>query len=271
MKRSSRKLLCAMLSAVITIGSILLISTILINATICSHAYVSKFVETSEIKEYCHNTYNERIALLAENSNIPIRVFEIAQEIDGYSESALDKFFNGSDTTIYTNDRIDTYEAMIKEYLDGNNQSYDETAVHNTAVKAAEIYSDCFGLKDIASLQLFVNNAKACYGRLTSFGLMLIFVPMLIIFMLFTTKKKALDYYFMSASATGLTMIFAAFICLIAGVGKNISITPEIYQSAIFSAINFMLAVVILLGAVITATAIVFAHRVAVKRAKKDS
>ncbi len=271
MKGSSRKLLCAMLSAVITIGSILLISSILINATICSHPYVSKFVETSKINDYCHEVYNERIALLAENSNIPIRVFEIAQEIDGYSESALDRFFNGSDTTIYTNERIDTYEAMIKEYLDGNNQSYDETAVHNTAVKAAEIYSDCFGLKNIDSLRLFVNNARACYGRLTSFGLMMIFVPMLIIFMLFTIKKKAADYYLMSASATGLTMIFVSVICLISGVGKNISITPDVYQSAIFSAINVMLAAAIVLGAVITAAAIVLAHKLAVKRAKRDS
>lgn len=270
-KGTSRKLLCALLSAVITMGAVLFISSTLVNTTICSHSYMSKFVETSRINSYCHDIYNQRIELLAENSNIPIRVFEIAQEVDGYSESAIDRFFNGSDTTIYTNERIDTYEAMIKEYLDGNNISYNETAVRNTAVKAAEIYSDSFGLKNIDSLRLFVNNAKASYGRLSSFGLMMIFVPVLLIFALFKTKKKAVDYYLTSAAATGITMIFVSAVCLIAGIGKHIRITPIVYQDALFTAINVMLAAALVLGVIITAVSITLAYKSAVKSAKKDN
>ena len=270
MRRGSRQLLCSMLSVVITIGAVLLVCSTLIHATLCSRMYMSQFVATDKINSYCHEVYNKRILLLAENSNIPIRVFDVAYGIDGYSESALDRFFNGNDTEIYTNDRIETYEAMIKEYLEGTEQVYDEAAVHNTAVKAAEIYSDCFGLKNIDSLRLFVNNAKSNYSRLSSFALLMIFVPVLLIFALFTTKKKALDYYCMAGASTGFALIFVSVICLIAGVGKSFSITPEIYQNAVFLAINIMLAAALLIGVAIATASIVLAYKTVRKRAKNN-
>lgn len=270
MKRSSRKLLCILLSATITVGAVMFFSATLIRGTICSEKYMLKFTQTSSLEKYCYDTYNERIALLAENSSIPVRVFEIAESVDGYKDSAVERFFNGGNTEIYTAERINTYESLIIEYLDGVGQKYDETAVHNTAVKAAEIYSDSFGIKNVEYIRSFVNNTKEIYPKVVSIGFMLILVPSLLCVSVFTKKSRSIKYFHMAASATGISMVFISIISLVSGISTKLSITPIVYQRSISNAITVMLVLGLMLGIVITFTAVSAAYLRAAKQAKKD-
>lgn len=269
MKRSSRRLLCTLLSIIITVGAVMFLCATLIRGTLCNEKYMLKFLQNDTIEQYCYDTYNERISLLAENSGIPIRVFEVAENKSGYNESAVERFFSGGKTEIYTVDKINTYESLIKEYLDGVGQAYDETAVHNTAEKAAIIYSESFGIKNAEALRNFVNNTKEIYPKFVSVSFMLILIPSLLCVFMFTKKNRSLKYFYMSASSTGISMILISFICLISRVGKGLSITPVMYQRGISNAVTVMLVSALILGIIITFFAVSSAYSEAEKQSKK--
>lgn len=257
--KSSRKLLCFFLVLIMVIGVSLFAAPTLVRATLCSQSYMSLFLETKSIKSYCDQSYNDRIALLAENSGIPIRVFEVAENIEGYSENALERFYSNYDTTIFTQDKIDTYQTLITEYLDGNDISYNQELVHNTAVKAAEIYADCYGLKNTETFKTFVDDVNASYGKIASIGLVLALAAVLMILVLHSNKKKAVKYYLGALSATGLSFILVGIFCLVFRTGKGARITPAVYGNAIFGAISFMFVILILTGIILTAIATIAA------------
>lgn len=259
--KSSRSLLCFFLVFIMVIGIDMFAAPTLVRSTLCSQSYMSLFLETKSIKNYCNNSYKDRMALLAENSGIPIRVFDVAENMEGYSENAIERFYNGYNTEIFTQDKIDTYEKLIIEYLDGNNISYNKEQVHNTAIKAAEIYSDCYGLKNTETFKMFVDNVNSSYGRIASIGLVIALAALLMILILHNDKKKTVKYYTGAFSAAGLSFIFIGVFCLIFKIGKSAQITPDIYSNAVFNAISVMFVLLILTGIIITAVSTIAAMK----------
>lgn len=250
---SSRKLLCFLLSLFMVAGICAFTGSTLVRSTLCYQSYMEIFVTSGKVSRYCDNAYNERIAILAENSSIPIRVFDATDNVSGYSETVAGRFYSGSDTTVFTLDKIETYEKLFKEYLDGNDIIYDDEAVHNTAVKAAEIYADSYGMKDTSALKVFVDNAVAEYGRISSIALAVAVISAALIFVMYTDSKKTVKYYTSAFSAAGLSFISVGVISLAVSLGKGSVITPDVYRDAIFSAISVMFVILILLGVVVTA------------------
>lgn len=259
--KSSRKLVCFLLSLLMVFGLCVFSGVTLVRATLCNQNYMDLFMSSKKVVHYCDNAYNERIALLAENSAIPIRVFEATKNVSGYSETVASRFYSGSDTTIFTQDKIDTYEKLIKEYLDGNDMRYDEGQVHNTAVKAAEIYADSYGMKNLSVFKDFVDKVINGYGRISSIGLAVVLIAAALIFIMYSDSKKTVKYYISAFSATGLSFIFIGICAWLASVGKGAAITPEIYSKAIFSSVNCMLAILIFTGIVVTAFSTIAALR----------
>ena len=233
----------------------------LIRATLCYQNYMDMFISSEKVVSYCNNAYNERIAILAVNSGVPLRVFEATENVSGYSETVTSRFYSGSDTTIFTQDKIDTYEKLIKEYLDGNNMEYDENQVHSTAVKAAEIYADSYGMKNLSVFKTFVDKVIDEYSRISSVGLSVLMISAALIFVMYSDSKKTVKYYTSSFTATGLSFIFIGICALIASLGKGGVITPDIYSDAIFSAISCMFAILIFTGIIVTSISTVVALR----------
>lgn len=268
--KSSRKSLCFFLTFLMVVGISLFFASTFVRATLCSPKYMERFLTSSEITQYCDDVFEQRIALLSENSQIPVRVFAASDNIGGYSETIVDKFYNGSDTSMLTKDKINVYESLIIEFLDGNGETYDDELVHNTAVKAAEIYADCYGVQNIEPLRQFVNDTISYYGKLSSAGLVIVLISFLLMLALFNNKKKAFMYFSSALSATGLSFIFVGLICLIFGVGKGGVITPAVYSDAIFKSINVMLIALVLIGAVLTVLSTMAALRLN-KQLRKSS
>lgn len=255
--KSSRKALCFLLALMMVVGSVLFLSSTVIRGTLCSQRYMEYFVSSRKVSAYCNDVYAQRIAVLADNSGIPTRVFEGVEGIAGYNETVVSRFFTGSDTTVFTQDRIDSYEKLIKEYLDGNEIVYSEENVHNTAVEAAKIYADSFGIKNTDTFKDFVDRVDFLYGKLSSAGITITLVGIVLIFILFTEKKKARIYYSSAFAATGLSCVFIGVFSLIFGIGKGGVITPSVYEKALFSAINGMFLIFIAIGVIITAVSVI--------------
>lgn len=255
--KSSRKALCFSLTVVMVIGICLFFASTLVRSTLCSPSYMNHFLSSGQVTEYCDDVFEQRIALLSENSQIPVRVFNASGNAGGYSETVIEKFYNGSDTSMFTKDRITIYENLIIEFLDGNGEKYDKELVHNTAVEAAEIYADCYGVRNIEPLRQFINDTISCYGKISSAGLIIILISFLLIISMFDNKKKALIYFSSAFSAAGLSFVLIGVLCLIFGIGKGGTITPTVYSDAIFKSINVMLVSQVVIGLVfVTASTI---------------
>lgn len=245
---NSRKLLCFLLTLLITLGSVIAIFSLVTRATICNQLYVEKFICSGDVRAYCDNVYNQRIAILSDNSGIPVQVFEVSKDNGGYDNSVVKRFFDGSDTTVFTQDKINTFEKMIKEYLDGNEYSYDDEAIHNTAVKAAQIYSECYGLKDVGDYKTLIDTLTSLFNKTTSAGLCMAVIGFVLISIMHTEKRKALKYYLSSFVSSGLTLVLASALSIIFGVSKLAQITPVIYQTALRDAVTTLLLICIVIG-----------------------
>lgn len=258
---SSRRILCFLLTILMVIGACTFILSTVIKVTICNKMYMEHFLDTDKISAYCSEIYAERIAALAQNSGIPEDVFEAAAGLDGYSESTVSRFYSGSNTTLFTKDKINAFEKMIKEYLDGNGIAYDDTLVRNTAVKAAEIYSDSFGLKNTQVLKAFIDRINLQYPHISTTGMLAALIGVLLIYVIFNDKKKTLAYYYGALAATGFTLMLVGTTAIVAGIGRSAVITPIVYGDAIFSAVSIMLVLTTAIGVLITIASIVMLLR----------
>lgn len=248
--KSSRRILCFFLTFLMVVGICLFSSATIVRATLCSPVYMDKFLSSSKITDYNNENFMQKISLLSENSGIPVRVFEASDNVGGYSETVVERFYNGNDTTMLTKNKITVYEKLIVEFLEGNDEKYDAEFVHNTAVKAAEIYADCYGVKNTEFFKEFIDNTISSYGKLSSAGLVIVLVSFLMILSLFDNKKKSYRYYLSAFTAAGLALVFTAAVCLILGIGKGAVITPSVYSDAIFKSINVVFLIQIAEGLV---------------------
>lgn len=256
--KSSRKVLCFFLTVLMVVGICILSASTLVRATLCSPVYMNNFLSSDEITAYCDDVFEQRISLLAENSGIPVRVFDASDNVGGYSETVVERFYNENDTTMLTKNKITVYENLIIEFLEGNNEEYDASLVHNTALKAAEIYADCYGVKNIELFREFVNNCIDSYGKLASAGLVVMLISFLLILSLHDNKKRTLKYYSSAFTSAGLSFVFTGIACLVFKVGKGAEITPAIYGDAIFKSINVMFLALIALGLVLVTASTIF-------------
>lgn len=244
----SRKIICFLLSVVMVIGFGLFTGVELISHTLCSQMYMEKVFSSDKIKGECEENYENRISILAIDSEIPERVFFTADEnVLGKGESAVSKFFNGHDSTLYSKERVETYEKLCLEYLDGNEIEYSKEDVHNVAEKAAMIYSDSFGLKNTDEIKAFVDKVQFSEPKIASFGLFIFTMSAVIIFFLFSKKMDAAEVYCSVGTATGFSFVLIGIASLIFGLGSNPLITPQIYANAVTLAVkgDFIIAIII--------------------------
>lgn len=206
----SRKIISIILTVLIACGSILFFGTLITKVTVMSESYTSYVFDKVGVTKNSKEAFANQIKVLEAQSGIPARVFNSVYNFnDATSKTAVERLFSSSNTTLNTNSQTDKFEKLCKEYLEGNNMQYDEALIHNTALKATEAYSNCFGMKNTEQISSFIKNVNAHYQSYLSVGALLFIVPLVLLIILF---RRSLDVAFNIFSA--LTLLGFIFCCL---------------------------------------------------------
>lgn len=254
--RKSRKIICVLLTFIMAVGALISVGTAVFKYTVCRNAYMEMFLLSDNMIQQCDDSYNSALEALEEETGIPAEVYQTANDKFILTETAVSRMFSNQNASMYSNDKIEIYEKLCREYLDGNKISYDSTAIHNAAEKAAEIYSDCYGISNSESLYLFINNVQQHGTGVIALGMLFIMLPIAAILILFKKKERLLTQFFASVSCSGFSLVLFGIVGLVAGIGKGIMITPGIYAKAFENAIMLDFVFIIIVGAVVSALAV---------------
>lgn len=254
----SRKILSVILSVLIAFGGVLCYSAFLIKSTLCSEAYMLKTFSSDALYTQCKNNFTDRTTAIEDKSGIPARVFEtILDNRHPAGKTAVQRIFTDNNATLYDEDLVEEFEELCIEYLQGNSLKYDKKMIHNTALYAAEIYSDCFGIHNYGSILSFISSTNAQYGKYISTGLLILTVSMALLFILFTNKKDYIRRTIYSGfTTTGLSLFLIGICALIFGIAKKPMIRPYLYADALAKSVNITFVITIVVGVLITVAAV---------------
>lgn len=253
----SRKIICFILTLLIAVGSILFFGTVITKTTVLSQKYMNYIFDKCNVNEQCEKEFKEQISVLEAQSGVPSRVFDAVYKTNDISNSsALTRLYNQDNPDLYSDNQIEQFEALCKEYLEGNNMQYDEKLIHNTAVKAAQAYSDCFGLKNTESIADFIATVNNNYLHFISIGALLVVLPVILLLILFRRSREIMFNIFAAFTLSGLTFTISGIASLIAKVAQNPNISPQIYTAAFATAAKGACIVSIVFGVLLTAISV---------------
>ena len=253
----SRKIMCFFLTLLIAAGSIFFFATAITKSTVLSQRYMNYIFDKCNVNEQCEKAFKQQITVLEAQSGVPARVFDAVYKTNDISNSsALTRLYSGDTPDLYSENQIEQFESLCKEYLEGNNMQYDKALIHNTAVKAAQAYSDCFGLTNTDSIANFISTVNNNYLHFLSIGALLVALPIILLLILFRRSREIMFNIFASFTLSGLTFTVSGIASLIAKVAQNLNISPQIYQVAFASAARGACIVSIILGVLLTAISV---------------
>lgn len=251
--RYLRKILSVALIFIIALGSTVLFGLALIQTTVCSENYISRFVDSSAVSTERKESFNRRIEALEAKSGIPSRVFDAVYNFNEITnDTAIHRVYAGFDSQLYNEATIDRFEKLCKEYLDGTGKEYDDILVRNTAIEAAKIYSDCFGLRNTQEFISFSDEFEQTFRTHMSIAVVLIVIPVTLIFIMFKKVDAILIHIFPGFIASGLTLFITGICGLLFRFGQGAVITPDIYAEALGNAVKGMFVIALLFGAVLS-------------------
>ncbi|MCH5321819.1 MAG: hypothetical protein J1E36_08635 [Eubacterium sp.] len=255
--RKARKILSFILSVIIVIGGISFTGAEIVKYTLCNEAYMSKTFASGAVHNQCVENFKSRISVISAKSNIPERVFEaILDNNTPSANTAVLRVFARNNATLYSDDLVERFESLCLEYLSGNEISYDKDMVHRTALYAAEVYSDCFGIKNTDEAMAFVDKVDKSHGKYASTGLLLIVLPMALILIMFSKKKDAQRALCSAFTALGLALVLIGFSGIIFNVGGSPLLAPQFYASSLSVSVKGAFAASIIIGILITVPSI---------------
>lgn len=253
----SRKILSVILSILMAIGGVLFFSSTLIKCTLCNETYVTKIFSSQALYLQCKNNFTERTAAIEAKSGIPSRVFEaILEKKQPANKTAVQRIFTNNNPSLYDEDLVDEFEELCLEYLKGNSINYKKKSIRSTAVYAAEIYSDCFGIHNSENIRNFINKINTQYGKYASSGLLLFTVSAALSIILFNKKDYILRLIYSALTALGLSLLAIGVCAFIFGIANNPMLGPQHYADALSKAINSIFAIIAVTGILITALSV---------------
>lgn len=255
----SRKVLSFILSLLMAAGALMFFSSQTISQLMINENIAARFLASDSVNNACLENFKDRIKAVEEASGIPSRVFETVLNNNTPSvESSVRNIFSGSDTYNYNDDLVSRFEDLCIEYLDGNNMDYDKTQVHNTALYAAQVYSDCFSIKNSSQISAFAADVKDNHAKFASAGLLIVVVCVLLITVLFSQKNDRGRALASSFSAVGASVFLTGAVGAIVSIAFDTGITPQIYAGALKAQAAASFGVMALVGAAILAAATAF-------------
>lgn len=255
----SRKVLSFILSLLMAAGALMFFSSQTISQLMINENVAARFLASDSVNNACLENFKDRIKAVEAASGIPSRVFEtVLNKSTPSVESSVRNIFSGADTYSYNDDLVSRFEDLCIEYLDGNNMDYDKAQVHNTAVYAAQVYSDCFSIKDSSQLSDFAADVKDDHAKFASVGLLIVVVCIMLISVLFSQKSERGRALASSFSAVGASVFLTGAVGAVVSLSVDIGITPQIYADALKSQAAASFCVMAFLGALILAAATAF-------------
>lgn len=262
----TRRFISYLLTIIIAAGGMMLFGTAIARATMLNESYVNAVFDRSGAFERSKKDFEDCVLVLEARSSIPARVFNSVYSFsDSQSGNAAAYLFGSEDSQLYAESKTEEFEKLCKEYLDGNNMSYDSELVHNTALEATEMYSQCFLISGGEELAAEISKAQDAYAGVLSLGLLLVILPVALLLSLYRRNYEI--YFNINAAFTlqGLIFMFSAIGCLILRVWQNVGLSPAAYADAYAKAVQGACAVGLVFGALLTAISLFFNIRITAK------
>lgn len=269
-QKTTRKILTVICIFLIGASSFMFFAAQISRITVCSQKYVEAFMFTERINAQARESFKLGLEALENESSIPSRAFEaIYNDKSLGADEAVERLFNGHDATLYNKDTVDKFERLCIEYLEGNQIKYDKELVHNTAQRAARLYSDCFGIQNAEIIKDFIDGVRNSYSRVSSVSLLVMLVGICILFVLYKNHKQVYEMALQGFTAQGLAYIICSAVCLIAKIGQNAKIYPTLYAQAFSGFVRGVYVIALFVGIVIFAVSLSVNMNIIKKNIKK--
>lgn len=254
--KQSRNLLSLLMTVVFVIGGCVFTCAMAGHYTLAHPKYISVHISRYAASQ-CRSNFEDRIAALEKRSGIPARVFAAELTDDMISEAIVSRLFSGDDTSLYTNSKIEQFENYIREYLDGNSVKYKEEYIRNTAVEAAKIYSECFGLKNSEAISETISKINSGYRQYASTALLIMVLSVAVQIILFGSIKKSFERVMSSITAYGMTVMLISVIGVVLRLGQHVGVLPAAYATVIHTMVRNVFILSLIGGFVVTAAGLV--------------
>lgn len=268
--KTSRTILSVILTVLFSAGVLAALFSFVCSSTLSSKTFLQKHFVTDSLVAECEKQLDEDFAVLSAESAIPAAVFSASYQEFPTRDSMLQAtqyIFNEQDSALFSESRVDYFNKLCLEYLDGNNIKYKKADVRNTARKAAEIYSNCVGIHnvDYVNVRIPVLN-KEC-GKAVTLSVFICAVIALFLILMYSDKSRAFAYLASGGAGAGIAGILSSVLLLLTKFGSDFNFSPAIYQQSIFSIIRLSLLIFLVSSAAVTA----FSYLVLFSIKKKQS
>lgn len=252
--KTSRKILSIILTVLFGASVLAALFSFVFNSTLSSKNFLEKHLITDSLVTECEKQLDESFAVLSAESGIPVTVFTTAYKEFPTKDSmiqAAQYIFNEQDSTLYSQTKIDYFDKLCKEYLDGNNIKYKKSDISNVAQKAAEIYSNCVGIHnvDYVSAQLPILS-KSC-GKAATLSVIMCAVIGLFMIIMYSDKNRAFAYLASGSAGAGTAGIFSSVLLILTKLGSHFNCTPAIYQQSVYSIIRLSFLILLVSSVVV--------------------
>ena len=270
---TTRKTISIVLAVIIALSMSVLLPSLVLSYTAASETFIEKFFVNGEIEAQCTAELDAAYKTLEAESGIPSRVFEQVKEDYSVSSSlktAVDNAFGAEYSTLYNNNLVTYFYNLSLEYLQGNKIEYDEAQVRNAADKAAKIFSDAVGLHGIDTVKVKADAIKnGAVGASTVAAFLMVLCIIMIVFM-YNDTRKGVIYAAAGAAGGALGTLLGSLLCALIRVGKDVRVSPAVYQAAINHLLqaNYLLTAALSLAVMLLAYAILL---ILMKRLNKKS
>ncbi len=232
----SRKILSVVISAVAAVCTCVLMVSMLLSATLGSQDFLEKQIMTDSLVAECNAQLDAKYAVLAEETGIPLKVFQAAQNNYSTKTALLTSFrnlFGDEASELYNQNTIDFFDGLITEYFDAASVKYERANVENAAKEAARIFSEVVGLHHMGDTKTRLNTAKAnARSAAAASAVILAVCSALLIVLLFSNARKACVYLLAGIAGGSFGTLLGTLLSLLSRVYTKLDIAPAVYQNA---------------------------------------
>lgn len=252
--RKTRSAISLLITLIFSISLTCGLCAVLINTTFASSSFMEKRFVTKSLAQECETQLDMQFEALSIKSGIPARVFkniENETSVENTLKSSVHSFYSHIDTQAAKATKAEYFYSLCIEYLDGNNLSYNEHDIKNTAAEAAEIYDKCLGISNTEHLIDFVDGVKINAPR-ASLGLFAeVFLFGALFFIIYKSRNRAFSYVSTGVSVSGVTLVLISIFGLIFKIGMHFSMSPAAHYNAMCSVIRLFFLLLFAAGALL--------------------
>ena len=260
--KASRKVMSIIFSIVICASTVCMLVSAVLSATFAAPNFIAENLITDEVVEECEKQLSAQFETLEAESGIPARVFKTItvenkkSNIRDNMKLAASHIFTEESSELYSKEKEALFYNYCVEYLDGNDIKYNESDVKLVAQRAAEIYSNTIGIHNSEIIKEYLSTFGQNCAKASSVSLLAIVVCTVLLMIMYRKKDEPVSYLAGGVAGGGVAVILGAFISLVSGAGKSISVAPAVYQLSFVSMTRTYFIRLIISGLVVLAVGV---------------